>query len=173
MTNLETPTTGETRKKEIERKFLITDELPEGFLDHFARAKIRQGYLPVRAVGNEERVRHTKTYRGDDVYTRTRKQGAGIVREETEKVITRKVFDALWEKVEGIVEKTRYELPYEGSVIEYDVYGGALEGLKVAEVEFADEDQAQAFEPPNWFGEEVTGNPDFSNHSLATSGSPI
>ena len=33
---------------------------------------------------------------------------------------------------------------------------GALTGLSVAEVEFATEDAADAFEPPAWFGREVT-----------------
>ncbi len=173
MTELETSRTGETPTKEIERKFLITTELPDGFLDHFEVSRIRQGYLPVRAFGNEDRIRYERTYEGKDVYTRTKKQGSGMVRNEAERTITPEIFEKLWGEIEGGVEKMRYRMPYEGHVIEYDVYGGDLEGLRVAEVEFADEDQAEAFKPPTWFGDEVTGNPDFSNHDLAVKGSPL
>ncbi len=48
-------------------------------------------------------------------------------------------------------------IPHGGLEIELDVYAGALEGLLVAEVEFATEADAREFEPPEWFGDEVTG----------------
>lgn len=172
MTNQETPTNGETVSQEIERKFLVPSD-PDG-LELFEISQIQQGYLPVRVYGDEKRVRHEKTSDGRDIYTLTEKKGVGLVREEEEKVIDKDIFDKLWAKTEGSrVEKTRHKAPYENVFIEYDVYEGDLRGLRVAEVEFIDTDQAKAFEAPEWFGDEVTGNPEFSNHSLAKNGSPV
>ena len=42
----------------------------------------------------------------------------------------------------------------------------------IAEVEFPDEETADAFEPPEWFDEEVTGNKTYLNETLATKGLP-
>jgi CYTH domain-containing protein len=59
-----------------------------------------------------------------------------------------------------------------GITIEVDVYSGALTGLVVAEVEFGDDDRADAFDPPSWFGPEVTDDPRFKNQSLAREDMP-
>ena len=56
--------------------------------------------------------------------------------------------------------------------MELDRYAGELEGLMVAEVEFESEDEADGFEPPDWLGDEVTGNERYSNQRLATDGIP-
>lgn len=40
--------------------------------------------------------------------------------------------------------------------IELDVFEGHYDGLILAEVEFASEEEAKAFNPPAWFGEDVT-----------------
>ena len=63
-------------------------------------------------------------------------------------------------------------IPHGELEIELDMFRGPLEGLRIAEVEFADEDSADAFEPPPWFGEEVTGDRRFLNETLATEGVP-
>jgi CYTH domain-containing protein len=55
---------------------------------------------------------------------------------------------------------------------ELDVYRGALAGLVVAEVEFRSEADAEAFRPPSWFADEVTGDPRFANQRLAVDGIP-
>ncbi len=52
-------------------------------------------------------------------------------------------------------------------MIELDVFEDAHEGLVVAEVEFPDEETAQAYRPADWFGEEVTGDPHYSNAWLS------
>ena len=57
-------------------------------------------------------------------------------------------------------------------VIELDVYSGALTGLLVAEVEFGSEEAAGTFEPPAWFGTEVTDDARFKNQQLASVGAP-
>ena len=152
---------------EIERKFLVEDAPPD--LSSSPSSEIRQGYLAVDRDGTEVRVRSR-----DEAAVLTVKQGAGRSRAEEEMEIDRETFERLWPLTEGRrVEKRRYVFPgAEGATIEVDVYEGALEGLVVAEVEFADDDHADAFQPPAWFGREVTDDPGFKNQSLARDGMP-
>jgi CYTH domain-containing protein len=42
----------------------------------------------------------------------------------------------------------------------------------VAEVEFESEAAADEFEPPDWFGPEVTDDPRYANRALAVDGVP-
>jgi len=56
--------------------------------------------------------------------------------------------------------------------LEVDVFGGELEGLVLAEVEFSDEDGPRSFEPPGWLGEEVTRDSRYANRRPAIEGPP-
>jgi CYTH domain-containing protein len=92
---------------------------------------------------------------------------------EEEMELDRDHFESLWRLTEGQrVVKTRHVIPHGDRDIELDVYEDELEGLLTAEVEFPDEEAAEEFEPPNWFGEEVTGNTKYLNETLATKGRP-
>jgi CYTH domain-containing protein len=103
----------------------------------------------------------------------TIKSGGGRVRAEEELAIETDRFERLWPLTEGRrIEKTRYEIAADGATIELDVYAGALDGLVVAEVEFDGEDAADAFEPPDWFGAEVTDDARYKNQRLACDGAP-
>lgn len=64
----------------------------------------------------------------------------------------------------GMVDKTRWIVPYEGHTFEVDEFHGANEGLLFAEVELSDE--AEEFEQPPFLGPEVTGNRHFYNSHL-------
>jgi len=83
-------------------------------------------------------------------------------------------FEALWPLTEGRrIEKTRYEISAgQRLMIELDVYGGGLEGLVVAEVEFPTRAEAEAFDAPPWFGPDVTDDERYKNQRLATAGLP-
>lgn len=71
------------------------------------------------------------------------------------------------------LEKRRHLVPLGDELTaEVDVYGGSLDGLLVAEVEFPSPEAARAFEPPAWFGREVTGERGYANQSLARGGIP-
>ena len=152
---------------EIERKFLVIVAPPD--LTSFPSSEIRQGYLAVDPDGTEVRVRSR-----DEAFVLTAKQGAGRSRTEVELDLDRDTFDRLWPLTEGRqVQKRRYVMPAgAGITIEVDVYSGALTGLVVAEVEFGDDDRADAFDPPSWFGPEVTDDPRFKNQSLAREDMP-
>jgi CHAD domain-containing protein len=71
------------------------------------------------------------------------------------------------------VRKVRHYVPLgEGLRAEIDVYEGALDGLRTAEVEFGSRGEADRFAPPPWFGAELTGDARYSNQTLATEGLP-
>jgi 8-oxo-dGTP diphosphatase len=148
------------RGVEVERKFLV-DRRP-GELDDAPRRRLSQGYLVTGDV--EVRLR-----RADDETFLTIKAGAGLVRAEEEMPIDADRFDRLWPLTEGRrIEKVRHLVAHGGRTIEVDVYGGAHEGLVVAEVEFPHEDEARAWAPPDWLGADVTGDPAYSNAQLAS-----
>lgn len=63
-----------------------------------------------------------------------------------------------------LIEKVRYRVPQGGLVWEVDEFLGENAGLVVAEIELQSE--AQAFERPDWLGEEVAGDPKYYNASL-------
>ena len=51
---------------------------------------------------------------------------------------------------------------------ELDIFEGKFSGLKIVEVEFPDEEQANAFTAPDWFGTDVTFSNAFHNSVLST-----
>jgi CYTH domain-containing protein len=151
---------------EIERKFLVRELPPE--LDRLDPVRIRQGYFVVTEDGSEARVR-----RAGREHFLTVKSGSGRDRAEIELPIPGRVFDRLWPLTRGRrVRKARYRLPHDGLTIEVDVYRRKLDGLVTAEVEFPDAEGADAFRPPDWFGEEVTADDRYDNRNLARDGLP-
>ncbi len=150
--------------REIERKFLV-GEIPPGVV--FDREdEIDQGYL----VTGETEVRLRR--RGDR-HLLTVKRGHGLSREEVEVPLEPGAFEALWPLTEGHrVEKTRRTTALDAGTLEVDTYLGPLEGLVTAEIEFAEAAAAEAFEPPDWLGRELTGDERYSNQRLALDGLP-
>jgi CYTH domain-containing protein len=147
---------------EVERKFLVR-ETPD--LKGAEAEEIDQGYLAIGAEG-EVRLR-----RKGDRLVLTAKRGSGLARDEGEVELDREAFDRLWPLTEGRrLHKRRHVLPLDGVKVELDVYAGELEGLLVAEIEFPSEEEARAFDPPDWLGEDVTGDPRYLNETLATRG---
>ena len=77
----------------------------------------------------------------------------------------------LLKKADGqVLTKKRYLLPVEGRpdlTFELDVFEGAYQGLILAEVEFASEEDAVAFTPPEWCSRDVTWSGEYQNSRLA------
>lgn len=148
--------------REIERKFLVR-KLPED-LERFPHAEIDQGYLAVAADGVQVRLRKAGAQ-----HSLTFKRNRGNSREEREVVLSLEQFAVLWPGTEGQrLTKTRYNVPLGDRVAEIDVYRGRHAGIVVAEVEFDDEQSAAAFAPPEWFGDDVSRDPRYSNQLLAS-----
>src|SRR5438270_6859875 len=147
---------------EIERKFLVR-KLPDD-LTSCRSTEILQGYLVSLDNGLQVRLR-----KSGERYTLTFKRGSGNVREEREVELTATQFDSLWPATAGKrLVKTRYEIPLGERVVEIDLYHDRHEGLVVAEVEFDNEAAAKNFQPPDWLGDDVTGDPRYSNQLLAS-----
>jgi CYTH domain-containing protein/CHAD domain-containing protein len=152
---------------ELERKFIVKQLPPE--LDRFPSERISQGYVAIGEGGREVRLRR----RGENT-TLTVKQGLGRTRREEEIALGPEQFQRLWPLTEARrVEKVRHLIPADdGLTIELDSYLEELDGLATAEVEFDSEARADAFEPPRWFGPEVTDDSRYRNAQLACNGAP-
>ena len=143
---------------EIERKFLI-DKIPLK-LTEYKSDKIKQGYFSILP---EKRVRKL-----GDVYILTEKGEGDMIREEKEVIIDKEMGEKLFALSKTyIIEKTRYYIPFGEHIIELDVYEGRHKGMVVAEVEFMSEREALDFEPPWWFGEDITKDKSYKNMMLA------
>jgi CYTH domain-containing protein len=149
---------------EIERKFVLA-AAPD-WLESAPAERIEQGYL---AVGEESEVRLRLI---DGRPRLTVKAGAGLSREEGEIDLTESQFETLWPLTEGRrLSKVRHRRETGAETIEIDVYGGVLDGLIVAEIEFGSTEASAGFAPPGWLGTEVTGDERWANANLALSGS--
>ena len=91
-------------------------------------------------------------------------------REEYNLPLTKDAYEHLREKADGnVISKTRYLIPLkvEGLVAEVDLFDAPFAPLIIAEVEFCDEEQANAFVPPSWFGEDVTFDGRYHNSYMS------
>ena len=92
-----------------------------------------------------------------------------MTREEYNLPLTQEAYEHLRPKADGIViSKTRYLIPEkDGLTIELDIFHKDYDGLFLAEVEFCSEEQANAYVPPAWFGEDVTYSSEYHNSTLS------
>lgn len=146
---------------EIEKKFLVKGDFKK---DAFKATRITQGYLssvPERTV----RVR----VKGDKGFITIKGIGnaSGAARFEWEKEIPVEEVKTLLDICEpGVIDKTRYLVKNADGVHtwEVDEFYGENEGLTLAEIELAGEDDK--FDKPSWLGEEVTGDARYYNSML-------
>ncbi len=147
--------------QEIERKFLVCGDFKA---DAYQSTRIIQGYLssvPGRIV--RVRVKGGKGY----ITIKGQANATGVSRFEWEKEIPVDEALALLELAEpGSIDKTRYLVKNTDGkhVWEVDEFHGDNEGLVMAEIELAAEDEA--FDKPDWLGKEVTGDSRYYNSML-------
>ena len=144
---------------ETERKFLVKSEFK-----HLAvrEIKIIQSYLSIDS-GKTIRLRIA-----DDkafLTVKSRPQKNSITRNEWEvEIKVRDAEEMMQICLPGRIVKTRYLVPAGKHTFEIDVFHEKNEGLVIAEIELAFDDEQ--FEKPSWLGEEVTGNPRYYNANL-------
>lgn len=148
-------------KREIERKFLVVGDAWRKKAGH--PSTIVQGYL---ARGRQATVRvRIKDGRSATLTIKSRERGAS--RSEFEYRLPLKDARALLELCgRSRIEKQRYTFALGKLTWEIDVFGGAHEGLVLAEVELANADQPVPL--PAWVGDEVTSDPRYRNSALAS-----
>ena len=147
--------------QEIERKFLVNGDFKA---EAYLSTRIVQGYLS-SVPGRIVRVR----VKGDKGYITIKGQtnDTGVSRFEWEKEIPMDEALSLLELAEpGIIDKTRYLVKNTDGqhVWEVDEFHGDNEGLIMAEIELAAEDEP--FDKPDWIGKEVTGDLRYYNSML-------
>lgn len=146
---------------EIERKFLVKD------ID-FASLAIRKNYIKQGYLNTHPERTVRVRVKNDTGYLTIKGKGneSGTTRMEWEKEILledAKQLLSLCEPV--IIEKTRFDLEFQGFLWEVDVFHGAHQGLMIAEIELETEDQF--FEKPDWILQEVTGIEKYYNAYLS------
>jgi len=146
---------------EIERKFLVkSDDFKK---QAFTQNKIAQGYLssvPERTV--RVRIKGKKGF----ITIKGISQSSGMSRFEWENEIPLDEAIELLKLCEkGKIEKTRFEIKSGIHVYEVDEFYGENEGLVMAEIELNSE--TEAFEKPDWLGEEVTNDERYYNAYLS------
>lgn len=144
---------------EIERKYLI-EKLPDN-LNTYPYRTLEQGYLCTNPV---IRIR-----KDNDKYELTYKSKGLMVREECNLPLNREAYEHMKTKTDGrLIRKKRYMIPCNDTLtIELDIFEGDLAPLLLAEVEFPDEETANSFTPPEWFGEDVTFSTQYHNSNLS------
>ena len=168
-------TAGKDYAMEIERKFTVKT-LPAN-LDTYQSCLIEQAYLNTDPV---VRIR-----RQDDEYYLTYKGKGLLAREEYNLPLNKESYEHLRKKADGtIITKKRYFIPLTQPsyaqnaglsaeeqnaplTIELDVFDAPFAPLLIAEVEFPTEHAAGAFLPPEWFGQDVTYDPEYHNSNLS------
>ena len=150
---------------EIERKFLIKDEswrtsAGEGI--HF-----RQGYL-VDIGPDKIRASVRVRIEGDKANINIKSATLDMLRKEYEYPISVDDAEEMLDKlcIWPLIEKTRYKLDHGNHTWEIDVFEKDNDGLVVAELELQATDEA--FEKPDWLGEEVTDDARYYNVCLVS-----
>lgn len=144
---------------ETERKFLVCGEYKS---KAYSSSRIKQGYI-CSGHGRTVRVR----LRDDKGYLTIKGPSdiKGISRYEFEKEITHDEAEELMKLCEpGIIDKTRFLVKSGRHTFEVDEFYGENQGLVMAEVELASEDEA--YEKPDFIGTEVTGDRRYYNSHL-------
>lgn len=150
--------------REIERRWWLK-EIPDISNRVYTQSRVYQRYI--RPGVRMRRV-------DDEHYSLTVKIGPYGNCEEYKTDITKEVWDVLSHAAEGTLAKTRLWFSEDGHTFEFDYYPGF--NITILEVEFTNEDAAKSFQLPDYIRavvvREVTGETEFSNYAIATTGWP-
>lgn len=145
---------------EIEKKYLLSN-IPEDLIIE-KTFLIEQYYLMVH--GN----RALRIRRMDDEYFVTIKISNNIQRFEKEIPITAIDFEELKQfGLDKKILKKRHIVQWDKYKIELDEFLDNLKGLFIAEVEFSSVEELQQFQPPLWFGKDVSLDYRYTNAYLS------
>lgn len=147
---------------EIERKFLVRP----GY--DIAALATESTFIGQKYLSDNPDATVRVRIAGNRAMLTVKSRNCGAVRCEWEYEIPVEDAEAMMDiaGLPGIV-KTRYYVPFEGHTWEVDVFHGPLEGLVLAEVELADENENVIL--PAFVDREVTGDPAYYNSVLARS----
>jgi CYTH domain-containing protein len=157
--------------KEIERKYTVDAKAVADLIErkfYEGKREISQYYI---VATMELAIRLRKDEGDDHAVLAVKSGGNALAVDEYEFATPLSEYEAKKAEMVGIeINKTRYEIPFEGLVWELDVFHGDLDGLIVAEVELKDADAVVKL--PVWAATEVTFDPSYKNAVLALKGLP-
>ena len=143
---------------EIEHKYLVINDLYREMAT--GKVCIKQGYLN----RNPDRTVRVRTM-GEKGFLTVKSRNHRAKRLEFEYEIPGKdAYEILQLAEPGIVEKTRYMVPFAGLLWEVDEFHGSLEGVVVAEVEIPED--GITYDKPPFIGKDITGNPAYYNSNM-------
>jgi CYTH domain-containing protein len=137
-------------KNEIERKFFVK-QMPDlsGFIPLYY-----ERYFLERGNGKEIRISKV-----NDLYVyEDKSEVSDLERTRTKKELTKEEFEKLKQSSSEAIIRERYNVSSNPDIA-IQIYHGRFEGLIRVEVEFNSEDEAKAFTPLSWMGDEMTGLP--------------
>ncbi|MDO4939637.1 MAG: hypothetical protein Q4E54_06725 [Lachnospiraceae bacterium] len=170
MSTVNKPVSEDGKPLEIERKYLIDypdirwiEEYPDA-----KKAEITQVYFD---TDEEKRLRVRKLETGGKkyYYLTKKKKISNLVRIEEEWEISEEEYDNLPQKAVGkrrMISKTRYALPYNGRVVEIDIFP-FWKDRAIAEVELESEDEEVRLPGEIKIIREVTEEPEYTNYQMA------
>ena len=155
---------------EIEKKWLVDPERIPYDLSKAKSVHIEQTYINFSPEIRVRKLNHGLSYVFCVKYGLTED---GLQRNETETDITAEEYQELVKKKEGnTINKTRYQFMADGELVAIDIFEGDLEGLAYMEIEFANMEEALAYETPDWVIKDVTDDVNYKNGHLARFGIP-
>lgn len=147
---------------ETERKFLVRNASYK--TQSVGMTRMTQGYI-CRDSGKTVRIRIAGEHAW--ITIKGASSANGTSRYEWEEEIPSNEAEELMKLCsDGIIDKTRHIVMYEGHKFEIDEFHGNNSGLTIAEIEL--ENEAEPFGKPEWLGEEVTGDCRYYNSMLVS-----
>ncbi len=144
---------------EIERKFLVANDAWQAHVE--SESRLQQGYL-----STDETATIRVRVKDDRAFLTIKGKTVGIKRSEFEyEIPLADAEEMLRNHIQGAaINKVRYKVRCGEHLWDLDVFHGDNEGLVMAEVELASEDET--FEMPDWAGMEVSDDARYYNANL-------
>ncbi len=153
---------------ETERKYII--EMPsDAFLAGAVACHIAQTYLVPLAPGENRRVRRATYIDHVKLTTTTKRRISGMSCYEEERELDEAEYQALLADARPdsvTVEKIRYTCPYDGRILEIDVYPFWVDHA-ILEVELSSEEESVSFPKELRIVREVTEDGMYKNTNIA------
>lgn len=148
---------------ECEKKFLIESGGLPGGAEY---ADITQYYLPPEEGFDTIRIRKSLTEKGAKYTLTAKRLISGFTRKEREEEISAAEFEKLKGKAVSGISKRRYFIPYEGRLLEIDVYPFWTDRC-ILEIELENEEGKYSL--PGWVKviRDVSEEEEYTNASLA------
>ena len=148
---------------EFERKFLLK-HVPHDF-ETYIKSEVTQWYLKIRDAFSLR----LRLYDDGRCYLDIKERKSGSSKQKH----GRKVVFLDYEKYtinKPLIKKARYKKHFDGYLLIIDIFD---DNSTLIEVECKDINLLSRFEPPDWFGMEVTDDIRYTNHYMAINKKPL